>query len=196
MLFDQTISFARFYNTLSFAIYDAASEYASDSKFHPGQETDLENFSRKCRDLAEVLDNLHDVGLGGTTSQKALARAMDRVLADHMESDEVAVDWFEKSSVTVSLKEWVESRFERFGRWAVSKLEAEGSFSDTTEPRDTQATETRYWQEIAIGRLGQLRALDLFEFVKQWDQSIGAIRDLKVSFIYDHRSLPHLLSHG
>ena len=180
-LFDQSLSFPRFYNTLSFAIYDVASEYAFDPDVGP--DTDLEKLR-----LATILDGLSDVGLGGDKSQRALARAMERLLSSYLESRWVAVDWFGKSSVTAQLRDWVKNRFECFGRWALSKLEAEGNFSDTSEPEDVQKTETRYWQDIAIGRLGMSRVQDLFEYVKGWDQSIGAIRDLKVRAV---RPSPH-----
>ncbi|KAL9096439.1 MAG: hypothetical protein Q9165_001436 [Trypethelium subeluteriae] len=178
-LFDQALSPPRFYNTLTYAIYCGISQYASDHKAGAIQGTDLESFEQKYRDLAEILDGLHVVGLGGDKAQKAMVRALDRFLTHHMDSRDVAVDWLGKNPVIKPLRKWIEDCFGPFGRWAFLKLESEGNFSDTSEPRETQAIETQYWQEIAIGRLGTSRTLVLFEYVKRWDRSMGAIRDLK-----------------
>ena len=174
----------QFYSALSLVLYDAACDYASNPDLNSNQTINVEYFGQRYRDVAEILDGLHDVGLGGDLSQKTLARAMDRLLTTHLESRNVAVDWFGKSSVTASLKDWVANRFESFGHWALSRLEPRGTFTDISEPEDTQKAETRYWQDIAIARLGKLRVLDLFEYVKRWDQSMGAIRDLKVSLAW------------
>ncbi|KAI9666485.1 MAG: Anaphase-promoting complex subunit 2 [Bathelium mastoideum] len=189
-LFDQALSIPRFYSTLSFVLYIAAFKYTAEPTTNPDQSASLKVFEERHQDLVEILDTFREVGLGGDKSQKALARAMDQFLTSHLESRDAAVDWFGKSPVTTPLKSWVENRFERFGRWALSRLEADGKFSDTSEPQDTQANETRYWQDIAIGRLGESRVRDLFEYVKRWDQSVGAIRDLK-----DYVTTPARRSH-
>ncbi|KAF2237439.1 hypothetical protein EV356DRAFT_530159 [Viridothelium virens] len=178
-LFDQILPTPRFYNTLTYAIYCAVSEYSSDYKVDAVQGTNLENLGQKYEELAEILDGLHYAGLGGDKAQKALVRALDRFLIHHIDSRDVAVDWLGKNPVIEPLRKWINDCFGPFGCWALFKLESEENFLDTSEPRETQAIETRYWQEIAIGRLGTSRTMVLFEYVKRWDQSMGAIRDLK-----------------
>ena len=125
----------------------------------------------------QLLHGLQEVGLGGDQAQKAFAHAMDRLMGSFIVSHYVKVDWYARKSVVQHLRQWVKDGFSPLVRQVIDCLKDESG--------SVQTTEVQQWQDMAIGRLGRARVENLFDFIVNWDRSLGAILDIKVRFFWE-----------
>ncbi|KAL1602846.1 hypothetical protein SLS60_006267 [Paraconiothyrium brasiliense] len=125
------------------------------------------------RRMTLLLIGLKRVGLGQDEAQRALAYAMNKLLDTYISSHYLKVDWYSKQSVTAHLRVWIESGFIPLAELVLECLNC--------EPASIPPLQRKQWQEMALARLGRARVEDLFDFVTNWDRSLGAILDLKVS---------------
>lgn len=116
---------------------------------------------------------LQQSGLGGESGQRAFAHAINAVVDSFIQSPAVKVDWVDRQSVTGHLRQWIQEQFIPLARNGIQCLT--GDFNITLTE-----SETLEWETIALEKLAKQRIKYLFEYVRSWDHSQGAILDLKV----------------
>lgn len=104
---------------------------------------------------------------------------MTRVIDSYVQSPAVKVDWIGRQSVTGKLRNWIQETFVPSARDCVRCLSGQ---PDTNFHDD----ETTGWEHMALEKLANQRVKYLFEYVRAWDNSEGAILDLKVRCLNPH----------
>ena len=167
----------RFSKTLSYVLYDGGCRLfriyvdKEDGIATTGPAEDIPSLRKS---IMQLLHGLQEVGLGGDQAQKAFAHAMDRLMSSFIVSHYMKVDWYARKSVGQHLRQWVKDGFSPLVRQVIDCLKDESG--------SIQTTEVQQWQDMAIGRLGRARVENLFDFIINWDRSLGAILDIKVRF--------------
>ena len=116
------------------------------------------------------LSELEDVGLGGPLGERALALATHKLLeGPAIERKCFEVDWMSKTTVVHRLRTWIQDQFTPAIQRALTIL------------TKTSPTESLYAQSasVALANFGRLRAHTLFDYVRTWPDSQGAVLDLK-----------------
>ncbi|KAL5455658.1 hypothetical protein PMIN06_004330 [Paraphaeosphaeria minitans] len=173
-VFAHSLPIARFSKTLSYMLYDAACklfrlQVRLDGVAHAIPEhIDTQKVRRR---MMLLLVGLNRVGLGQDEAQRALAYAMDKLLDTYISSHYLKVDWYSKQSVTAQLHVWIEDGFIPLAELVLECLQC--------KPASIPPLQRKQWQEMALTRLGRARVVDLFDFVTNWDRSLGAVLDLK-----------------
>ena len=172
-LFSYCIAPRRFSKTLSYVLYDAGCRLFRIYTRHDGVQHDStpEDTTEFRQRMTTLLQSLERVGLGGESAQKAFAYAMNKLLDSFISSHYLKVDWYSKKSVVPQLKLWIRDGFCPLVELVLECLRCEQS--------SISLTEVTSWQEMALGRLGRVRVDNLFDFVINWDKSLGAILDIK-----------------
>ena len=126
--------------------------------------------------LMELLRGVEDAGLGGFVTQKILAKVMNEILGLFVEKNYESA-WSSPSSIPAELSGWIENSFVPLVVEALGYLRSTGPsnrvFIHVSEQDITD------WKDRAIYELGSLRLKQLFELIVSWDDSRGAIEDLK-----------------
>ncbi|KAL6707340.1 hypothetical protein ACN47E_004119 [Coniothyrium glycines] len=163
----------RYSKTLSYVLYDAGCTLFRIHTRQNGIQTNTtpEETRKLRRRMTTLLRGLEWVGLGGDIAQKASAHAMDKLLDSFITSHYLKVDWYSKKSVVPHLKLWVQDGFAPLVELVLECLRCEQS--------NILPPEVVFWQDMALGRLGRARVNNLFDFVINWDKSVGAILDIK-----------------
>lgn len=163
----------RFSKTLSYVLYDAGCRLFRIYVRQDGMQssTSPENTRTYRKRMTAVLQGLERVGLGGDNAQKSLAHAMNKVLDSFITSHYLKVDWYAMNCIVPYLKLWIKDGFCPFVELVLECLRCEQS--------NVLPTEVSSWQDMALNRLGRARVDDLFDFVINWNKSLGAIRDIK-----------------
>ncbi|KAK7540517.1 uncharacterized protein J3D65DRAFT_615574 [Phyllosticta citribraziliensis] len=159
----------RFTKTLAHVLLDVGCHLFDLQDSFP-KDAARENGQRLRQSVTKLLRELHDVGLGRDCAQRAVAHAMDRLMDSFIGSHYMKVDWYGRRSVTKNLKEWIRDGFAPLVNDLMSSL---------TCGEETIETNIHQWTEMAIGRLGRARVDNLFDYVVNWDSSLGAILDLR-----------------
>ncbi|KAJ9647131.1 hypothetical protein H2199_002117 [Coniosporium tulheliwenetii] len=159
-------------------IFDIHPNQAEPKK--PAREDVLHARNRTVR----LLRGLREVGLAGDQAQRAFAQAMDKLLGQFIVSHHMKVDWYGRAPVTKKLRQWVKEGFAPFATEVMECLSA----GET--PLPFGPLEIQQWQDMATQRLGRARVDNLFDYVVNWDRSLGAILDLK-----DYITTPAARSH-
>jgi anaphase-promoting complex subunit 2 len=172
-LFAHCISQRQFSKTLSYVLFDAGCRlfriYTRPDGVQPSAvPEDTTEFRQR---MTTLLQGLEGVGLGGENAQKAFAHAMNKLLDSFINSHYLKVDWYSKKSVVPQLKLWIRDGFCPLVELVLECLRCEQS--------SILPGEVTSWQEMALGRLGRVRVDNLFDFVINWDKSLGAILDIK-----------------
>lgn len=124
-----------------------------------------------------AIESLNSVGLGGAKAQRLFAEVMNDVLTDHIKFN-YAGKWTYPSTVTETLRDWIENHFARFVVEVLNCVK-DGSGPPNSLTEVTLADVER-WQVMGINKLGDLRTSELFDIVVEWDRnSRGGIEDLK-----------------
>ena len=119
-----------------------------------------------------ALGELRDVGLGGLTAERAFAHAVHRFLqGPAIERRCFEVDWNGHASVVPKLRSWVTRSLLPVIENALSEIS--GNDNLKLAPNDAQQ-----FVSMAVTNLGRLRTLALFDYVKTWPASSGAILDI------------------
>jgi anaphase-promoting complex subunit 2 len=168
----------RFSKTLSHVLYDGGCRLFRFYIRHDGvPPSNTPENTRDVRDrMTALLTGLERVGLGGDKAQKAFAHAMNKIVDTFIASHYLKVDWSSKKSVVPDMRSWVETGFSPLAEFVLECLR-----SDST---DVDPIQLKQWQEMALARLGRSRVENLFDFVINWDHSLGAILDLKVRYFH------------
>ncbi|GME22109.1 Cullin binding protein [Neofusicoccum parvum] len=166
----------RFAKTLAFVLYDAGCRLfglsAEDRWVRRG--SDAEDGRQVQQRVSELLRELRAVGLGGDQAQRAAAQAMDSLMESFISSHHMKVDWYGRKPVTRVLREWVKDGYSPYIKEILTCL--------TGDEEVFEANEVQQWTTMAVGRLGRARVENLFDYIVNWDRSLGAILDLKVGF--------------
>lgn len=173
--FAHCIPAQRYAKTLSYVLYDAACKLFRLYIRHDGtvsDSTDPEDTTEIRKRMMTLLVGLERVGLGQNNAQRALAHTVNKLLDTHIGSHYSKVDWYGKQPVTTPIKRWIENGLIPFTELILECLRCESA--------SISPIQRKQWQEMALARLGRSRVEDLFDFVTNWDQSLGAILDLKV----------------
>nr|OQO27919.1 hypothetical protein B0A51_06418 [Rachicladosporium sp. CCFEE 5018] len=118
------------------------------------------------------LADLHSLGLGGNLAERALAIASNRLLdGPAIERRCLQVDWAAKESVVPKLRHWVKDHFAPSVQDAISVLT--GSAYVFSEGDISRITST------AVASIVRKRTAALFDYVKLWPHSTGALLDIK-----------------
>jgi anaphase-promoting complex subunit 2 len=174
-LFVHVLPAERLSKTISQVTYDCASrmfQLHMDIDAFTNQRLGVQTETEK--ELMALLRDLQKVGLGGDRAQRAFAHAMDRLMDQFMVSHWMKVDWENRSSVSNKLRKWIKHGFSPFVKAVVGQL---GGGDNSANLRDD---EPQRWLDMAFARLGRARIGNLFEYIVTWDQSLGAILDIKV----------------
>jgi anaphase-promoting complex subunit 2 len=163
----------RLSKTLSYVLYDSGCKlfhvYTRQDGLQPSTAPKVTTESRKRMTI--LLQGLERVGLGGDSAQKAFAHAMNKLLDSFMASHYLKVDWYSKQSIVPQLRVWIKNGFCPLVELVLECLRCEQS--------SVLPTEVTSWQEMALSRLGRARVDNLFDFVMNWDKSLGAVLDIK-----------------
>lgn len=172
-VFAHCLPLQRYSKTLSYILYDAGCKLFRLYIRHDGMTTSMspENTRAVRTTMTTLLQGLERVGLGGDTAQKAFAHAMNKILDSFIASHYLKVDWYSKKSVVPHLRRWIQDGLCSLAELVLECLKCEQS--------SILPTEVSSWQEMALGRLGRARVDMLFDFVINWDQSLGAILDIR-----------------
>ncbi|KAF1920538.1 hypothetical protein BDU57DRAFT_508901 [Ampelomyces quisqualis] len=172
-VFSHCLPAQRFSKTLSYVLYDAGCRlfrvYIRQDGLQPPATPELATEFR--RRMTNLLQGLERVGLGGDCAQQAFAHAMNKLLDSFITSHYLKVDWYSKKSVVPHLRMWIEKGFCPLVELVLECLKCEQS--------SVLPTEVTTWQEMALSRLGRSRIDSLFDFVMNWDKSLGAVLDIK-----------------
>lgn len=118
------------------------------------------------------LKMLHSVGLGGDLAQRALALATHRLLdGPAVERRCLQVDWTGQKTIVPRLKTWVGDCFAPCIQGAIGTLTG-SRFEFTSNDVDRMAAN-------AVLSLVRKRTETLFDYVKMWPASKGALLDIK-----------------
>ncbi|CAO2656316.1 Nn.00g051190.m01.CDS01 [Neocucurbitaria sp. VM-36] len=172
-IFAHHLPLRRYTTTLSYILYDAGCRLFRIYIRHDGiQPSMTPETTREFRQrMTALLQGLERVGLGGDSAQKAFAHAMNKLLDSFITSHYLKVDWYSRKSVVQHLKMWIQDGFCPLVELVLECLKC--------EPSSILPAEVSSWQEMALGRLGRARVDNLFDFVINWDKSLGAILDVK-----------------
>jgi anaphase-promoting complex subunit 2 len=172
-VFAHCLPLQRYSKTLSYVLYDAGCRLFRIHMRQDGVQssTTPDNTQEVRRRMTTLLQGLERVGLGSDTAQKAFAHAMNKLLDSFITSHYLKVDWYSKKSIVPQLKLWIQDGFCPLVELVLECLRCEQS--------SILPTEVTSWQEMALGRLGRARVDNLFDFVINWDKSMGAILDIK-----------------
>ena len=124
-----------------------------------------------------LMHNLQSVGLGANQAQVSFAEVMSEALKAHVKSA-FSGHWTSPSKALEQLQYWIENRFSRFVAETLTSVQGDN------EARIKGLAEVTYsdvarWQEMGVKELGALRTDELFNIIVEWDDSKGAIEDLK-----------------
>lgn len=179
--FAHSLPLQRFSKTLSYMLYDSSCKIFRIYVRHDGIQPDTtpEDARAFRQRMTDLLQGLERVGLGRENAQKAFAHAMDKLIDSFITSHYVKVDWFSKKSVVPQIRMWIRDGFCPLVELVMECLRC--------DPSTVQPTELQQWQEMVLGRLGRARVDNLFDFIINWDKSLGAILDIKASkgFVFD-----------
>jgi anaphase-promoting complex subunit 2 len=162
----------RYSKTLSYVLYDAGCRlFRIYTRQDGAQITSPQNTREFRQRMTQLLQGLERVGLGGDAAQKAFAHAMTKLLDSFITSHYLKVDWYSSKSIVPHLRLWIRDGFCPLVELVLECLKC--------EPSSIMPTEVASWQDMALGRLGRSRVDNLFDFVINWDKSLGAILDIK-----------------
>lgn len=156
-------------NTLSYVFYS----YLKGSLIttsDPGRCAEKGDCSCELDIVGLPLHELHEVGLGNSIGERAFAYALHQLLnGPAIERRCFQVDWVDRKSVVHRLKSWIERKVSPVVELAQEKLcgyaKPAGGHTDELVP-------------IATNNLRILRTSALFDYVKAWPASTGAILDI------------------
>ncbi|KAH8643805.1 hypothetical protein IG631_01268 [Alternaria alternata] len=172
-VFAHCLPLQRYGKTLSYVLYDAGCRLFRIYTRNDGMQPSITpgNTQEFRKRMTMLLQSLERVGLGGDSAQKAFAHAMNKLFDSFITSHYLKVDWYSKKSIVPQLRLWIQDGFCPLVELVLECLRCEQS--------NIQTTELTSWQEMALGRLGRARVDNLFDFVINWDKSLGAILDIK-----------------
>lgn len=119
-----------------------------------------------------MMDELHDVGFGGSIGERAFAHAIHRFLqGPAIERRCFEVDWNGHASVVPKLRTWVQQNLAPTIEENLAALTGNDSLK-------LSHNDIQQFESIAVANLGRLRTSSLFDYIKSWPASSGAVLDV------------------
>ena len=129
------------------------------------------------RDFRENVRILQQVGLGDDKAKKTFAEVMYDVLRERVKS-EVAGEWSSPTNFEDDLRHWVEDQYANLVAETLDQLEDDVGLDEENAAIVSQ-TEVQQWQAMGLDQFGRLRTDVLFDIVIRWDDTRGAIEELR-----------------
>jgi anaphase-promoting complex subunit 2 len=165
----QAISRERIQKTLAIYLYEVMKEQLQTTNLTPQCLQDEYCHCEIDLDVA-TLQTLHDVGLGGRTGERAFALAVHRILeGPAVERRCFQVDWSGQGSVMPKLRRWIRDHFVPAAEKALAVLTGDASLK----------LQPGQFLIAAENNLGRSRVQSLFDYVRSWPSSQGAILDIR-----------------
>jgi len=142
-----------------------------------GSQYDLDSLPDARQRTLRLMQNLQSVGLGGHQAQRIFAEVMSDTLSSYIKTT-YAGQWTSQSQVVEQLHHWIENTFARFVVEILAFMK-ERSTMAADRVTEIMHTDVERWKEMGINRLGVLRTDEFFNVIVDWDDSRGAIEDLK-----------------
>lgn len=120
---------------------------------------------------------LHNVGLAGVLAQRVLGDVMCNALNSHVKAF-CSGQWTSPSNIVPELRDWIENDFARFVAETLAVIQ-DGNLSPKQKADIVSLKEVERWKEMGINQLGMLRTDELFDIAIDWDETRGAIEDLR-----------------
>ena len=140
------------------------------------QQNDTTTDNDRQRTL-QFVRSLQNVGLGGNQAERIFAEIMSEILTSFIKST-YAHRWKSPSKVMADMQDWIENRFARLIVEVLAALNSKGA-ENVENLTSVSQKDVEMWKEMGVYRLGVLRTEELFDIVVDWDESRGAIEDLK-----------------
>ena len=124
----------------------------------------------------QALEIISKVGLGGLEAKKILGEVMFHALIKRVES-ETEGELASASDNHEGLKKWIGAQFQNVTGESLVILQDDDEYGRTVEifsPADVER-----WLEMALGQRGRILTAQLFDIVIQWDESGGALEELR-----------------
>ena len=118
------------------------------------------------------LKEMYEVGLGEAIAERAFAHALHKFLErPAIERRCFAVDWTGHTSTVPKVRTWVEECLVPFVEQTLAAI--------TGNPEiELKENERQHFTRMAVSNMGRLRTQALFDYVKTWPASTGAIMDI------------------
>lgn len=129
--------------------------------------------------LSRLLRKLDDLGFPAEDIERSLAAATNSLVEELIQSEYLKVDWFTHQSVVSKLRACIYQLLGDFVMQVLSRNIVEGSNLEPVLQTTITKEERQAWVDTAVARLGRLRLHGLFDYVIRWDDSRGAIKDIK-----------------
>ena len=175
-LFKRTLPQALVSENLAVFLREQCSVILTDGNSPETQHTSTSGEDVRQRTL-QFIRNLQSVGLGGYQAQRVFAEVMSETLSLHIKST-FAGQWSSPSIVVEQLQHWIENIFSRFVVEMLACMKDQ-SMADADQFTKITHKDVERWQDMGVNKLGTLRTDELFNAVVDWDDSRGAIEDLK-----------------
>ena len=145
--------------------------------YEDSMQIDYDQEASKAQQQLEILlSSAQDVGLGGCGTQRIFAEVMNQTLNEVIRRN-CANRWTSPSHLNSEISDWIDKSFAPFITRGLARLNDVAS-QDVAEFR-LSVHDTEIWKTRAVNELGCLRLKQLFDLVVSWDDSRGAIEDLK-----------------
>jgi len=142
-----------------------------------GMQYTLDSVPNARQRMLRLMQNLQSVGLGGHQAQRTFAEVMWDTLSLYITAT-YAGKWSSPSVVIAQLHDWIENKFARFVVEILASMKDDDTMA-ADKLTEVTHTDVERWQEMGINRLGILRTDELFNIIVDWDDSRGAIEDLR-----------------
>ena len=148
--------------------------------------------SDRCRCRLDIdslpLAALHRIGLGGNLGERAFAYAVHNLLeGPAVERRCFAVDWTSQGSVMPRLRDWTQTILAPTVERAHSAFNGNEDFTFSQD-------EVQRLTTTAILHIGRQRTAALFDYVRSWPESKGAVLDIKEYLAANANEKAHLCS--
>ncbi len=172
-MFRHSVPSSSMFAALEYVTYDYGSKMFQIHGFEDDFKQHRLHFAAEAGgELLTLVHELQKVGLGGRPAHIAFSHGMDHLMEDFIRSDWMKVDWNGRHSVIKKLRTWVQHGFAPFTKTLLNRMN-DGSLMMFTDEHVDKLV------DMAVERLGRYRTECLFDFVCRWDESKGAILDLK-----------------
>lgn len=176
---------------LGFPVSGGGEHKAQSARPSPPQGGNLEATAARER-LHELVEQLHNVGLGGERFQVLFAEIMDQMMSSFVKGAYAGVWTTHSTNISapcglslattpsasshciLSLHDWVENHFARLSYEVLTRASPQ-------IPSPVTLADLNTYQSLALGRLAALRISELFDIVMAWPSSRGALDDLRAT---------------
>lgn len=181
-IFYEFLPSTRIFETLTYILYNTGCQVFQLPTTLPeeGNISDADKMTQQ-KKLRNLLFGLQQVGFGGSSAQRSLGYAVDKLMTAFIASKWARVDWVYKKSVVPKLRDWVQDGLVPYAKLVMDCLDEAGR-----DPAGVLlVSQVQQWEDMIVTRMGRARVDDLFDYIVNWNESYGAILDLKVCPVLD-----------